>query len=184
MGQLTFTPTAGTSVFSTGVLISDRWVLTTATASNGLTEAGGTATVILGGITYIVDDIVTYSKYNAASGTDYKQDIALWHLTTAVPGSITPLAVSATPVAAASTVNLAGFGGTSATGGVTTYGARQTGTNKVDRVSAGQYSWKIDAALEMSNAAGDTGGVLLKNVNGVFQVVGLASVSGTTNKEI
>jgi hypothetical protein len=185
IGQLTFTPTEGAAVFSTGALVDTQWILTAASASKGLTETGGTATVILGGVTYIVDNIEIYSKYSANSGGDYKQDLALWHITEAVPGTIAPLSIAATPAVAGKTVTLAGFGGTALVEGEVVYDTLQSGTNKVDRVSPATLVWKLEAAVELSTAAGDAGGAVLRAVGSTLEIVGIASpVSATTASAI
>lgn len=186
VGELTFTPTTGAVTQSTGTLITSEWVLTTASASKGLSLTGGTATVILGGVTYTVDQVVTYPKYYAGS-IDFKQDIALWHLSTAVDASITPLNISTTTVAAKTTVTLVGFGGTGTgtTGSDGTYGTKQFATTKVERVSPSQLVWKLDSNTEGTSApTGDIGGPVLKLTNGVYTVVGLASYHTTTTGKI
>src|SRR5258708_2058720 len=47
VGLGTFTPTTGAVVQSSGTLISTQWVLTTASASKGLSTTGGTANIVL-----------------------------------------------------------------------------------------------------------------------------------------
>lgn len=180
VGAATFTPTSGPVVRSTGTLIASQWVLTTATASKGLTLSGGTASIVLGGTTYTVDQIVTYPKYNAGS-IDYKQDIALWHLSTAVPGAITPLNVSTTPAAANSTVTLVGFGGigNATTGSDGSFGTKQTATTKLERVSGSQLIWKLDST-EGTFAPNDYGSPVLRLVGSTYQVFGLGSYHSTT----
>lgn len=186
VGQLTYTPTGGTAVGSTGTLIATQWVLTSATASQGLTTTGGAATVILGGVTYTVDQIVIYPKYNSTS-IELKQDLALWHLTAAVPGTITPLAYTYTKPSANSTVTLVGFGltGTGTTGATAgTYGTKQTATTKLERVSPSILAWKLDSNSEGTTAAGDNGSPILKNVSGVYTVVGIAAGHSTSTQKI
>ena len=183
VGAATFTPTTGPVVNSTGTLIASQWVLTTASASKGLTLAGGTATINLGGTNYVVDQIVVYPKYNAAS-IDYKQDIALWHLSEPVSGAITPLNISTTPAAANSTVTLVGFGGTgnATTGSNGTFGTKQTATTKLERVSASQLIWKLDST-EGTFAPNDIGAPVLRLVNGNYQIYGLGSYHSTTTSK-
>ena len=187
VGLATFTPTTGAVIQSSGTLITgtvaqpNQWVLTTASASKGLTTAGGTATIVLGGNTYTVDAITIYPKYIAGS-IDYRQDIAIWHLSTAVTG-VTPLAVSLTPLAASSTATLVGFGGvgTGTTGSDGTVGTKQTGTTKIERVSASQLIWKVDGTslTDASFAPNDIGAPVLKLVGSTYQVYGLGTHHST-----
>lgn len=181
VGQLTFTPTGAAAVQSTGTLIDTQWVLTAATASKGLTLTGGTASVVLGGTTYTVDQIVNYPKY-AANGLDYRQDIALWHLSTAVNASIVPLNVSATPATSGNTVTLVGFGGTGTgtTGSNHILGTKQTANTKVERISQTQLVWKLDNNNEGTTADGDIGSPVLKQVGGVYQIFGVSAAHSTT----
>ncbi len=181
VGMTTFTPTTGTATQASGTLIASQWVLTTATASKGLTTAGGTASIVLNGNTYTVDAITIYPKYYAGS-VDFRQDIALWHLSTPVT-DVTPLTVSATPIAASSTATIVGFGGTGTgtTGTNGTFGTKQTGTTKIERVSASQLVWKIDgnATTDAAFAPNDIGAPVLKLVGSSYQVYGLGSYSST-----
>lgn len=187
VGALTFTPAVGTATQSTGTLIDSQWVLTSASASKGLTVgAGNTATVVLGGVTYNVDQVVNYPKYYAGS-IDFKQDIALWHLTTAVDASITPLDFSRTPGVAKATVTLVGFGGTGTgtTGTDNIYGTKQFATTKIERVSASQLIWKLDSNTEgTTSPTGDIGGPVLKLSNGVYTILGVASYHTTAAAKI
>jgi hypothetical protein len=182
VGQITYTPVTGAAIYSTGTLVGDQWVMTSASASKGLTT--GTGTFIIGGVTYTADEIHVYPKYNAASSGDYRQDIALWHLTAAVNSSIVPLAISTTPAAAGSTVTLAGFGSTAVGSSGLVLGALQTENRKVDRISPAQLVWKLNTSLELTTAAGDTGGAVLQSVGGVYQVVGIASTNVTTASKV
>ena len=181
VGLATYTSTTAVVTQSAGTLIDSRWVLTTATASKGLSTIGGgaSANIVLGGVTYTVDQIVVYPKYVAGS-IDYRQDIALWHLSTAVAGSVVPLAVSPTAFTAGGTATLVGFGGigTSTTGSDGTVGTKQTATTKVERVSASQLVWKLDTT-EGTFAANDIGAPVLKLVGSAYQVFGLNTYHST-----
>ncbi len=185
VGALTFTPTIGSAVQSTGTLITSEWVLTSASASKGLTQTGGTATVILGGVTYTVDQIVTYPKYNASS-VDYRQDIALWHVTTTVDPLIVPLEISYTKAVVGNTMTLVGFGktGDGTTGATGAYGTKQTATTKLQAVTGTQLTYKLDNNLEGITAAGDQGGPLLYSVNGDLKIFGVVSGQSTTTSKI
>lgn len=185
VGQLTYTPTVGTVAKSTGTLIAPQWVLTSASASKGLNLSGGTASVILGGVTYTVDSIVTYPKYNASS-IDFKQDIALWHLSTAVPGTITPQQISYTKPTVGNTMTIVGFGltGTGTTGAGGTYGTKQTATSKVQAVTPSLLTYKLDNNSEGITATGDVGGPLMFTQGGVMKIFGIVSGHSTTTSKI
>lgn len=182
VGATTYTSSGAVTTQAAGTLIDTQWVLTTATASKGLSglTGGASASIVLGGTTYTVDQIVIYPKYYAGS-IDYRQDIALWHLSTAVPGTITPLIVSRTPFAANGTATLVGFGGTGTgtTGTDGTFGTKQTATTKVERVSASQLVWKLDTT-EGTFAPNDIGAPVLKLVGSTYQVFGLNTYHSTT----
>ena len=182
VGLATYTSASAVVTQSSGTLIDSQWVLTTGSASKGLTAltGGASASIVLGGVTYTVDEIVTYPKY-VAGGLDYRQDIALWHLTTPVSGAVVPLAVSTTPFVAGGTATLVGFGGigNSTTGSDGTVGTKQSATTKVERVSPSQLVWKLDTT-EGNFAPNDIGAPVLKLVGSTYQVFGLGTAHSTT----
>lgn len=186
VGQTTFTPATGTATQATGTLIDPRWILTSASASKGLTVgSGNTATFVVGGVTYTVDQVVVYPKYNSVS-IDFKQDIALWHITTAVPGSITPLNISYTKATVGNTMTLVGFGqtGTGTTGATGAYGTKQTALTKVQAVTPSLLTYKLDNNSEGATASGDIGGPLLFSVGGVMKIFGVVAGHSTTTSKI
>lgn len=186
VGALTFTPAVGSATKSTGTLIDTQWILTSASASKGLTVgSGNTASVVLGGVTYTVDQIVKYPKYNAAS-VDYRQDIALWHVTEAVDESITPMPISYTKAVVGNTMTLVGFGltGDGTTGATGVYGTKQTALTKVQAVTGTQLTYKLDSNTEGITAAGDQGGPLLYSVGGTMTIFGVVSGQSTTTSKI
>lgn len=182
VAKLTFTPTGGSAVLSSGTFITTQWILTSASASKGLTEAGGIGKVTIGTTDYVVDDVVPYDKYKVGSG-DFTQDIALWHITAAASG-VTPIDIARSPAAAKATVTLAGYGlpGTTTAGASGSYGTLLTGQTTIERVTPSQYTWKLDGT-EATSASGDTGGPVLTSKDGVFKISGIASTHSTTTSK-
>lgn len=198
VGEVTGTG-SGSGLNGSGVLISDRWVLTAGHVSRGK-GTGGTFSV--GGVNYAVQSTVLHPSYSE-SGPSYSYDIGLLYLSTPVTGvnsaemfrfdsGTSILGKEATYVGT-------GFTGTGLTGADSSLIDRRAFTNTIEfygeqygltntsfvsdfdnptGTSNRQGSNPVATRLEGAVAPGDSGGGVFVTVDGVRYLIGINSYSG------
>ncbi len=192
---------SGSGFSGSGVLISDRWVLTAGHVSIGK-QTG--ATFSLGGVDYIIESTILHPSYSAA-GPSLSYDIGLLRLGAAVTG-IGATEMFRFPDAGSilgreATYVGHGFTGTGLTGAQTPIELRAF-TNKIEfygdqygltttsfvsdfdnptGTSNRQQSDPVATRLEGAVAPGDSGGGVFTTINGQRYLIGINSYSGAVN---
>lgn len=192
----------GSGYNGSGVLISDRWVLTAGHVTQSK-QTGGIFNV--GGTDYIIQSTVLHPSYST-SGSSYSYDLGLLYLASSVTGVATAEMLGLTPpdsiLAREATWVGIGFTGTGLTGAqmpielraftniIDFYGTQYglTATSFVSDfdnptgTSNRQDSNPVATRLEGSVAPGDSGGGVFVTENGVRRLVGITSYSGAVSQ--
>ena len=188
----------GSGFNGSGVLISDRWVLTAGHVSQNK-QTGGVFNV--GGVNYTIDSTILHPNYST-SGTSYSYDLGLLYLSTAVTGvgaaEMLQLEPPASILGREATYVGFGYSGTGLTGAqlpielraftnlIEFYGDQYglTTTSFVSDfdnptgTSNRQDSNPAATRLEGAVAPGDSGGGVFITVEGVRYLIGINSYSG------
>ncbi len=191
----------GSGFSGSGVLISDRWVLTAGHVSIGKTGA----TYNVGGVDYIIERTILHPSYSTA-GPSLSNDIGLLRLGAAVTG-VGAAEMFRFPNAAAilgreATYVGHGFTGTGLTGAQVDIELRAF-TNKIEfygdqygltttsfvsdfdnptGTSNRQQSDPVATRLEGAVAPGDSGGGVFTTINGQRYLIGINSYSGAVSQ--
>lgn len=191
----------GSGFSGSGVMLSDRWVLTAGHVSQGK-ESGGVFNV--GGTDYAIESTILHPGYST-SGSSYSNDIGLLHLSTAITGVDAARMFRFGPPASIlgreATYVGHGFTGTGLTGAqvpvelraftnlIEFYGDQYglTTTSFVSDfdnptgTSNRQDSNPVATRLEGAVAPGDSGGGVFVTVDGTRYLIGINSYSGAVS---
>jgi secreted trypsin-like serine protease len=187
---------AGSGLSGSGVLISDRWVLTAGHISYGKTN---TATFNVGGVNYAVERSITHSSYSFDSNPF---DLGLLYLSAPVPtlAAATMIHFDAPNSILGREATWVGHGltGTGLTGAQGPF-AFQAFTNIIDVMGPAYYltetsfvsdfdrpngstnatqSSPTATRLEGNVTSGDSGGGVFVTVNGIRYLAGISSYTG------
>lgn len=188
----------GSGFSGSGVMISDRWVLTAGHVSQNK-QTGGVFNV--GGVNYTIESTILHPGYST-SGTSYSNDLGLLYLSTAVTGvsaaEMLHLEPPASILGREATYVGFGYSGTGLTGAqlpielraftnlIEFYGDQYglTTTSFVsdfdnpNGTSNRQDSDPVATRLEGAVAPGDSGGGVFVTEEGVRYLIGVNSYSG------
>lgn len=191
----------GSNFSGSGVMLSDRWVLTAGHISQNK-QAGGIFTV--GGVNHTIQRTLLHPDYSTA-GASYSSDLGLLYLSTPVAGvgasSMLRLDTPASILGREATYVGHGFTGTGLTGAQTPielraftnliefYGSQYglTTTSFVSdfdnptSTSNRQDSNPVATRLEGAVAPGDSGGGVFVTVEGERFLIGISSYSGAVS---
>lgn len=201
VGEVT---SSGSGTNGSGVMISDRWVLTAGHVSRGK-ETGGTFRV--GGVNYAVQSTILHPSYSE-SGPSYSYDIGLLYLSTPVTGVNSAEMFRFDPgtsiLGKEATYVGTGFTGTGPTGADSSLIDRRAFTNTIEfygeqygltntsfvsdfdnptGTSNRQDSNPVATRLEGAVAPGDSGGGVFVTVGGIRYLIGINSYSGYVSLE-
>ena len=183
--------TIGSSTFS-GVLIDDRWVLTTAHITSAVNPV---ITVNLGGLSYAASEWIPHSMWTTSVAGINGNDIALIRLSTPVTG-VAPATIYSGSNELGSTATIAGFGltGTGLTGPAPSTASFRAGQNVLDvpgsvlgrsdnylladfdnpsSTASSSFGSATPSPLEYMPATGDDGGGAFINDGGMLKLAGL-----------
>jgi Trypsin len=189
----------GSGLIGSGVMISDRWVLTAGHIAQG---KGAGDTYNVGGVDYVIQSSTLHPNFTTSSGS-YAYDLGLLYLSAAVTG-ITPAAMlrldpATSIIGKEATYVGTGFTGTGQTGAQSSDIERRAFTNKIefygeqyeltntsfvsdfddpDGLFNRQQSERAATRLEGAVAPGDSGGGVFITENGVRYLIGINSYSG------
>lgn len=188
----------GSGFSGSGVMLSDRWILTAGHVSQSK-QTGGIFNV--GGVDYTIESTILHPGYST-SGTSYSNDLGLLYLSSAVNGvsaaEMLHLEAPASIIGREATYVGFGYSGTGLTGAETPIELRaftnliefygdQYGLTTTSFVSDfdnptgtsnRQDSNPVATRLEGAVAPGDSGGGVFITVGGVPYLIGINSYSG------
>ena len=190
---------SGSGLTGSGVMISDRYVLTAGHIAQGK-QAGDL--FVVGGVSYTIQSSTVHPDFTASSGS-FAYDLGLLYLTTAVTG-VSPAAMlrldpATSIIGKEATYVGTGFTGNGQTGADSSVIARRAFTNKIefygeqytltntsfvsdfddpDGLFNRQQSERAATRLEGAVAPGDSGGGVFITENGVRYLIGINSYSG------
>ncbi len=201
VGKVTGSGSSGSIFNGSGVMLSDRWVLTAGHVSKGK-ETGAIFNV--GGVNYTIANTITHPGYSTV-GPSYSNDIGLLYLSTAVTGiggaEMYRFDQPASILGREATYVGHGFTGTGLTGALATIELRaftniiefygdQYGLTTTSFVSDfdnptgtsnRQDSDPVATRLEGAVAPGDSGGGVFVTVGGTRYLIGINSYSGAVS---
>lgn len=194
VGQVT-----GSGFNGSGVMISDRWILTAGHIAQSKKTGG---TFMVGGVSRTIQDTVIHPSFASSSGS-YSHDLGLLYLSesigTASPAAMLRLDPAASIIGKEATYVGFGFTGTGQTGAQSTLIELRAFTNKIEFYGRqyrltdtsfvsdfddpdGLYnrldSVRATTRLEGAVAPGDSGGGVFITENGVRYLVGINSYTG------
>jgi len=197
VGELNYTIN-GQSFTASGILISDRWVLTAGHVTADLNSVSS-LTFTVGGYVYNWSQVITNTNWTANPSPGINPyDIGLVQLNTSVT-NVTPAVRYAGSSELGQTATIIGYGatGTGLTGySAATAGTRRAGNNVLDvlgntvgdsanylmadfdnpaSTAASSFGANTALPLEYSVAPGDSGGGAFITINGVTRLAGITS---------